>query len=206
MGFPRKTGFAIISEKFSAGENMIQEIIVVEGKDDISAVKRAVDCECIMTHGHGFGESLLDELEILQERRGLIILTDPDYAGKKIRRRIRERIPGAKHAFLDQKEALRGENIGVENASPEAIRKALKRARATITERRDEFQKADLYAWGLDGSPYAKERRSALSSALCIGYGNAKQLLARLNEYGITREEFEQAMQAIDAKRSLEEA
>lgn len=176
---------------------MIKEIIVVEGKDDVEAVKRAVDCECLITHGHGFDEELLDRLETVQERRGIIVLTDPDYAGKRIRARIRERIPGAKHAFLSQKDALRGDDIGVENADPASIREALLRAHAELTERRTEFSKGDLLEWGLDGANGAKERRIALGDKLGIGYGNAKQLLARLNEFDISREEFEEAMEEI---------
>ncbi|MEG1416535.1 MAG: ribonuclease M5, partial [Clostridium sp.] len=32
---------------------MIKEVIVVEGKDDVSAVKRAVDADLIITSGFG---------------------------------------------------------------------------------------------------------------------------------------------------------
>ena len=36
----------------------------------------------------------------------------------------------------------------------------------------------------------AKERRIKLGNKLGIGYGNANQMLSRLNNYGITKEEF----------------
>lgn len=177
---------------------MIAEVIVVEGKNDVRAVKRAVDCECLITHGHGFSEELLDRLEEIESRRGIIVLTDPDYAGKKIRRRIRERIPQAKMAYLPQRDALKGDDIGVENASPESIRLALKRARASLTERREVFSLNDLMDYGLCSSPNSKKRRILLGKELHIGYGNAKQLLARLNAFGIEREEFLQAMEKVN--------
>ncbi len=177
---------------------MIQEIIVVEGKDDMAAVKAGLDCECIITHGYGFGDDLLDKLEALQERRGLIVLTDPDYAGKRIRERIRDRIPGAKMAFIPRKDAYRGDDIGVENAGPEAIKKAIETARPSYMDRRQAFNMADMLEYGLEACPGAKNRRIRLGEILSIGYGNAKQLLSRLNDYGIEREEFERAMEEIN--------
>lgn len=173
---------------------MIQEVIVVEGKDDIEAVKRAVDCVCIATHGHGFGQKLLVLLQELQERQGLIILTDPDYAGERIRARIREAVPQAKHAYLDQKEARRRGDVGVENASEEMIQEALQKAHATVVDASFTFTMDDLWRHGLVGSPASKAKRIALGKALGIGYANGKQLLARLNGFGITREEFENAL------------
>lgn len=180
---------------------MVSEVIVVEGKDDVAKVKAAVDCECIITHGSGFGQDLLDLLEVVQERRGIIVLTDPDYAGKKIRSRIRERIPNAKMAYIPREMALRGDDIGVENAPPEAIRQALIQAHAGLTQRRREFTMEDLVRHGLEGRAGAKDRRILLGQALGIGYGNGKQILARLNEYDIQREEFESCMEDIHDQR-----
>lgn len=82
---------------------MIKETIVVEGKDDIANVKRAVDCEMIATNGLGFGKDLINRLIEINDRCGIIILTDPDYAGKRIRARLARHIPTAKHAYIDRK-------------------------------------------------------------------------------------------------------
>lgn len=177
----------------------IREIIVVEGKDDVAAVKQAVDAECLITHGHGFGEELLDQLEEIHRRRGIIVMTDPDYAGKKIRARILERIPDAGVASLDRLSASKGGDIGVENAAPEKILEALVQARATQEEAPEEFSREDLRAHGLDGAPGAKERRICLCQVLHIPYSNAKSLLPRLNGFGISRQEFEAAMVQVRA-------
>src|SRR5699024_3497484 len=123
---------------------MIKETIVVEGKDDIANVKRAVDCEMIATNGLGFGEELINRLIKINERCGIIILTDPDYAGKRIRARLARHIPTAKHAYIDRKKAIKKGDLGVENAEPEVIIDALKRAKAEETSRREEFTMADL--------------------------------------------------------------
>lgn len=108
----------------------IREIIVVEGRDDTAAIRRAVDAETIETHGFGIREETWTLLEKAWESRGLIIFTDPDTAGVQIRRRIMERFPQAMEAFLDQDEATAKGDIGIENASPEAILRALLSARS----------------------------------------------------------------------------
>lgn len=176
---------------------MIRETIVVEGKDDIANVKRAVDAEIIATNGLGFGKELIEKLKVINARTGIIILTDPDHPGKKIRERIAREIPDAKHAYIDRAAAIRKDDLGVENASPEVIREALSNARAEITEERTEFEMVDLVKNGLSIGNGAKARREKLGDILGIGYYNSKQLLSKLNSFGITREEFDQAVKKI---------
>lgn len=109
----------------------IEEIIVVEGRDDTAAIRRSVDGETIETHGFGIREETWVLLERAYEKRGLIVFTDPDTAGEQIRKRIMERFPGAKQAFLTRDEAAKAGDIGIENASPESIERALSMARST---------------------------------------------------------------------------
>lgn len=180
---------------------MIKEIIVVEGKDDIAAVKKAVDCSCISTHGYGFNREFLEVLKNIQERQGIIVFTDPDYAGNNIRRKIKEEIPGAKHAYLSQEKALKKGDIGIENANPEDIRQALAKAKAENIEEIDRFTMSLLIDHGLVGQKDSKERRILLADHLGIGYGNGKRLLEKLNSYNVAMEEFKEAMRIIDEKR-----
>jgi len=172
---------------------MIKETIVVEGKDDIANVKRAVDCEIIATNGLAFGKDLIGRLEKINDRTGIIILTDPDHAGKKIREKIARHIPDAKHAYIDRKLAIKKGDLGVENADPDA----LNNAKAETVEKRDEFVMADLVNNGLSVGKGAKENREKLGNILGIGYYNSKQLLSKLNSFGISREEFEKAVEKL---------
>ena len=94
---------------------LIKETIVVEGRDDRSAVERAVEAPIIETHGFGISEEKWVELAAAYERTGLIIFTDPDFSGLKIRERLKERFPLAKEAFLTKEEAFREGDIGKEN-------------------------------------------------------------------------------------------
>jgi ribonuclease M5 len=177
---------------------MIKEVIVVEGKDDITAVKAALECEVIATNGFGYKKELVETLKSLGERRGIIILTDPDYAGERIRKDLSSKIKNCKHAFLPQGKALKKGDIGVENASSEDIIEAIKKAHPHKVERANQFSKEDLIDFGLTGGEDSRNRREKLGEILGIGYVNGKQLLNRLNNFGITREEFLEAVEGID--------
>ena len=50
---------------------------------------------------------------------------------------------------------------------------------------------------GLIGNEDASYRRDKVGQILGIGYGNAKQFLNRLNNYGVSREEFNNAIESI---------
>lgn len=176
---------------------MIKETIVVEGKDDIANIKRAVDAEMIATNGLAFGKDLIEKLKVINERTGIIIFTDPDHAGKKIREKIAREIPTAKHAYIERKKAIKKGDLGVENADPEVIIDALNNAKAEITESRNEFVMADLLNNGLSIGEGASKNREKLGDILGIGYYNSKQLLSKLNSFGISREEFEKAVKKI---------
>lgn len=180
---------------------MIKEVLVVEGKMDVVAIDRAVDADCIITGGFTLNRRTLDDIEHAYNRRGIIILTDPDSAGERIRKFLTERFPNAKHAFVPKLDATANNDIGIEQARPEAIRAALERVRTLTFEPTDEFTMADLVVSRLNGSEDAVARRSKLGEILGLGFANAKTFLKRLNHYGVTRAEFEAALKEIDNDR-----
>lgn len=177
---------------------MIKEIIIVEGKDDVAAVKRAVDAEMIVTNGFGFPEDLMDRIEEASKKKGIIVFTDPDYAGEKIRRLVSSKIKNVKHAFLPKEKATKAGNIGIENAKPQDIIEALKNAKAQLEYERTEFTKHDLIYYDLVGNENASKRRDELGKELKIGRCNSKQFLKRINNYSITREELENAVRRLN--------
>lgn len=134
----------------------------------------------------------------MSERSGIIILTDPDYAGENIRRDLAKHLPYAKHAYLPQGKALKKGNIGVENATKEDIIQALKKARPNLVEKEIIFTKEDLLDLGLVGYPSSAKKREKLGEKLGIGHANGKQFLHRLNSLGVSKEEFIKAMEELE--------
>ena len=177
----------------------IEEIIVVEGRDDTAAVKKSVDAITIETHGYGITEETWELMETAYRSKGLIVFTDPDSAGERIRRRITERFPNAAQAFLDREDAERKGDIGIENAAPGAIREALAKARRAeeAADSKPLFTMEDLMEAGLTDRADSSARRKALGKLLGIGYGNGKAFLGKLNRFGITKESFFKALEEI---------
>lgn len=62
---------------------MIKQVIVVEGKSDIARVSMAVDADMIATEGFTLRPEVIERIRLAYEKRGIIILTDPDGPGKE---------------------------------------------------------------------------------------------------------------------------
>lgn len=187
---------------------MIQELIVVEGKNDAHAVRRALGAvDIVWTEGYGLTKEKLDYIAEVASRRGVIVFTDPDSVGEQIRERIRRRVPQVKHVYLSKKDARSkdDQDIGVENASPEDIRRAFESIQLESSGIEDRlttlYTVEDLWEAGLTGWPDSAEKRRTVGKKLGIGDTNAKQFLLRLNRFGIIRSKFEDAVrEAHDGK------
>lgn len=180
---------------------LVQEVIVVEGRDDVRAVRRAVQGEVLAVNGFGVSRpQTLASIKQAHERVGVIVLTDPDSAGEHIRRTIEAHVPDVKHAFLPREEGTRASdgNVGIEHANATSIRRALSQARRKQPNQPAIFTMHDLIALGLSGHPAANERRQRVGTHLGIGVTNAKQFLRRLNHFGVTKEELADALGTLE--------
>ena len=90
------------------------------------------------------------------------------------------------------------DDVGIEQAKPEAILLALSKVHHHEYNPEPVFSVADLRDNGLSGSADASYKRDLLGAELGIGYGTAKAFLRRLNTYGITREEFATALKKVE--------
>ena len=176
---------------------MLKEVLIVEGKSDTAAVKRAVEADCITTGGFHFTRRTIENIAAAYKRRGIIILTDPDSAGENIRNFLSKRFPEAKHAYIPRDEATANDDVGVEQASPESIRRALSKVRTLELNPREEFTAAEMVALKLSGGEDSSRLRDKVGAALGIGYGNVKTFVRRLNSYGVTRAEFLEALKLM---------
>lgn len=192
----------------------VERAVVVEGKDDVSAVTKACDALIIPTHGFGITAETWAVLAKANEELGLIILTDPDHAGQEIRRMLTEKFPGAVQCYMAREDAVSGDDIGIENADPEDIRKAVARAlelhkavcsAADPQQSEDssylEVTASDLTELGLSGAEGSSERRASVCKALGIGYCNSGALLKRLRGFRIGYEELRKAADAISPEQ-----
>lgn len=185
----------------------VKEVIVVEGRYDKNTLLQVVDAVVIETSGFGiFNDSQKQKLlRTMAEKRGLIILTDPDGAGFVIRNFIKSCIPAEqlKQAYVpdipgkEKRKARpsREGKLGVEGMRAEILLNALKRAGATFDGEKadphnERVTKADLYRIGLAGREESAKRRAALIRSLDLPeHLSADALLDVVNAI-MSREEF----------------
>lgn len=173
----------------------IKETIVVEGKDDAARISSCLDARIIITRGYGINEAIYREIQEAYERVGIIIFTDPDSVGARLRRELLKRFPRAKEAFIEKDQGLKDGDIGVENASCEVILRALEKVRTPATRHMD-YSMGDLLHWGLVG-PGSKEKRKNFGRRLGIETLSAKATLDKLNYYGVELGEIEEALEDV---------
>ena len=165
----------------------ITQLIVVEGKHDEAALKRLIDADIVITHGLHSDEALLDVLREAVKTRGVIVFTDPDHPGQRIRERIAQAVEGVSHAYLNAQDARDKGKVGIEHAAPEDILAALANV-VTLGDSESDLTRQDLYALGLSGHPDSHLRRSKLAKHLHLPDVNSKQLLVQLRARNVTKD------------------
>ena len=176
---------------------MFKEVIVVEGRDDTRRLKEVYpDIETLETNGSAINQETLKRIKLLQAQRGIIVFTDPDFPGNKIRQAVMQYVPDCKHAHLQKVDAIakNGRGVGVEHASDEAIKEALANLVTPEKVVVEEIESQFLFDFGLIGHPNSAKIREKLSQVLGIGYVNGKQLQKRLMMFGITKQQVVDAL------------
>ena len=161
----------------------IKEIVVVEGKSDTVLLKKLFEVDTIETHGLALDKKTLELIKQANESRGIIVLTDPDFPGKKIRDQIQAVVPNCKHAFVSKENAKGKKKLGIAEAKKEAVIAALENMVSFDNEKQsitwNEFISLDIIG--------NKKRRILVYDLFNLGYGNVKTLFKRLNMVGISK-------------------
>lgn len=182
----------------------IEDIIVVEGVHDVQKIQSIFDVDVLYTNGSAVSSAFIDKLKCLSETRSIIIFTDPDFPGKKIRQTIMQAIPNVKHAFIDKQLALGKGKVGVEHASVADIKSALANV-ITPQNQGEILQKitwTDLLTLDLVVGSQAKQKRQYISSKLHFGHVNGKQFYKSLELFGVSKERLMEVMEEFEYEKS----
>ncbi|GAK31781.1 ribonuclease [Weissella oryzae SG25] len=180
----------------------IKEVIVVEGKADTAVIQRFVAADTLETNGSALSDKTIMAIKEAAQRRGVIVFTDPDFNGERLRKLITAAVPTAKHAFLTKNEAGRlipHHSLGIEYADQAAIEQAL--AKVYTPHEVDlisDITQHDLLQAGLIGGANAAKRRTFVAERLKLGYVNGKQLLKRLQMFGIKGDELQIVLKELE--------
>lgn len=184
----------------------IEEVIVVEGKYDKERLKKVTDAPIICTCGFELYRSkrIINTIRQMAKTKGVIILTDSDRAGFRIRNYIKQCLGNdgvIKHAYIPQiegkekRKAVPGKDgiLGVEGIDEKILEEILQKA-ATVTETKKltPVTKADFFKDGFSGKPDSSEKRAILAKKMNLPPSiSANALLDLINKvYG--KEEYKQ--------------
>ena len=171
------------------------EIVVVEGLHDLERLKSIYeDIDVLITNGSEIEENLPTIIEA-SNKRDIILFLDPDYPGERIRKKITEVIPNAKHAFLKKDLAIskNKKKVGIEHAKKEDIIDALNNV-LTPSKSTKNVTYLELYNLGLFGTNNSQNLRNKVCEKLNLGHTNGKTFLKRINMFNIDIKTIENAL------------
>ena len=185
-------------------------VVIVEGKYDKIKLDAILDAVIIETDGFAiFNDKEKQRLiRRLAKTKGLLILTDSDSAGFKIRSFIGGIVPPEeiKHAYIPdifgkekrKTEASKEGKLGVEGIPKEILIEALTKAGVLAEEtketKRKLVTKTDLYEDGLSGREDSATKRKAFLKSLDLPeLLSANKLLPIINTF-LTYEEYKKAV------------
>ena len=155
----------------------IKEAIVVEGKYDKIKLSSVVDAVIITTNGFSVikDKEKLEIIRFFAKNKGIIILTDSDSAGFKIRNFLKGAISDGKitNVYIpdifgkEKRKAAPSKEgkIGVEGIDTQILLEAFRKAGVISNEadsEREPVTKLDLFEAGLSGGNNSAEKRSEL--------------------------------------------
>ncbi len=191
----------------------IDRAVIVEGRYDKIKLSSILDAVIIETEGFGIFNNKEKQQLIrrLADTKGLLILTDSDSAGFKIRSFIKGIVPAEtiKHAYIPdifgkekrKTEASKEGKLGVEGVKKELILEALEKAGVFCeeiekTEKR-EITKLDLYEDGLSGKADSDALRKKLLFHLQLPERLTSNALVQILNTFLTYDEYKKAVEEI---------
>lgn len=170
-------------------------IIVVEGTSDEALISSFMDADIVVTNGSDVPRETIEYLKEAKKKRDIVVLTDPDCPGKRIRDILNREIPGLLHAFVLKEHAIKHHKVGVAESSKEDVLDALSHIVPTTSSDRGTLTMADFVELGLMGEDNSSSKRAKLERILHLGHTNAKTLLKRVNALALTKEELQEALE-----------
>ena len=182
----------------------IQQAVVVEGRYDAAKLTDIVDAPILTTNGFAIFKDKEQQLLLkhLAQIQGLILLTDADDAGFKIRKFITDiagesnvkqaYIPAVQGKEKRKTQASKEGTLGVEGIPAEVIRQALLTAGASVRQQRQgrQITYTDLFEWGLSGGVGSADTRRELLRRVGLPPRLSKKALCEVLNRMYTYEEF----------------
>ena len=181
---------------------MERSLIVCEGIHDEERIKKVYpNAFCVITNGSEISRETLLMIKEYSKTHKIIIFTDPDSPGERIRHKVLEVVPNASEAFLPKKICIskNHKKVGIEHAPLEDIKVALNQYIDKDIEQ-GSLTNVDMLDLGLNGNSNASRLREQIANKLNIGRPNAKTFLKRINALNISKDKLLELIGEINEK------
>jgi len=163
-------------------------LLVVEGTSDMALLSSFLDADIVTTNGSDVPRETIEYLKEASKTRQIVVLTDPDSPGKRIRDVLDSHIPGLFHAYVPKEKCIKRHKVGIAESSREDILEALSHLQKAPQNEKGKLSYADLFELGLLGAHNSTELRDRLGKELHLGQCNGKTLLKRLNALNLDKQ------------------
>lgn len=160
----------------------IDAVIVVEGKTDVAFLETFVEpIEFVTTNGSEISKETILLIKELSKNYKIVVLTDPDFPGKKIRETVNNNVDGCYNAFVSKENSIKKNKVGVAESTKAEILKSLQNLHIfSENVEKYNFTYADLVNAGyLEINQ--KEFRDYISKKYNFDIVNTKTFLKRIN-------------------------
>ncbi|MCQ2802822.1 MAG: toprim domain-containing protein [Bacilli bacterium] len=159
----------------------IDAVIVVEGKTDVSYLSAFINSYFFVTNGYDINDEKIQFLKLVSSVKKIIILTDPDEAGKNIREKIKNQINSAVVVEIEKNSRKNYMKSGVAESNISYIINALNPFKTTNEIVKYNYNLSNLIS--LDENP--ENIRKKIITKYRLINGNNKSLENQLNMLGI---------------------
>lgn len=190
----------------------LRQAVIVEGKYDKIRLESVVDALILTTDGFQIYKDAERRslFRALAKSRGLIVLTDSDAAGFRLRGYLSGLVgkDGLIHVYIPdvfgkekrKRTASAEGKLGVEGMDVDVLREAFARAGVTTggAPLTDPITRQDFYTDGLTGGKNSAARRRALYAKLGLPQRLSTSAALELLNHMLTRQEYRQLMEELN--------
>lgn len=194
--------------------------VIVEGKYDKIKLSSIIDAVIIPTNGFGVfrDKEKMSLIRYYASNTGIIIMTDSDSAGFKIRNHIKGSVGNARvvNVYIPDiygKERRKTEyskegKLGVEGVPDKIIIESFQKAGICFTDKPEAYQpitKLDLFEDGLSGGKESSEMRRLLLKHLGLPELLTTNSMLEVLNVMLTKEQYKEAVSAIEKNIPVKE-
>ena len=156
----------------------LNSILVVEGKEDASYLSNYIASEIVVVNGFELNDNLISYLK----NKKVIVLTDPDEAGKTIRKQLNDKLNNVDNVEIDIAKCSRGHKNGVAECEIDEIMDKLSPFFVEKFPSESLITSSDLYSLGISNN---KQLREYVCKKMNLGNCNNKRLLKRIRSNNV---------------------